>query len=278
MIQGLSGHLHTLYPHLGPEQALLQASADGFKAVEMWEAPAEHEQAQFVSTLTALGLELVSLNTTSGSNQDSFGLLGDPTVVGLWRDDFERTLAFARLAGARAINVLAGGRVPHSPWSAQWECLIANLQWALSRLARDDDPFLLLEPLNGADRRSPLLKTPADVLWVLAELDQPHLLKMLFDVYHVFQETEGLLEALHVSAGTIGHVQLADYPGRAEPGTGVIPIADLLRALAETGYEGWLGLEYFPRDSAAAGLDWVRDMPLPTAAQVRQGEASSPAW
>jgi hydroxypyruvate isomerase len=118
---------------------------------------------------------------------------------------------------------------------------------------------LLLEPLNAADRRSPLLRNTADVLSVMAELGDPPQLRLLFDVYHLFQEEDDLIKTLHLAAGTIGHVQLADYPGRAEPGTGEIPLADFLAELEQIGYSGWVGLEYFPSGRDGSPFTWLRD-------------------
>lgn len=266
---GLSAHLNTLYAEHPPGAALRHAFDDGFRAVETWAPPVDNEQPGFLGTLRDLGLELVSVNTAAGPGADSFGLLGDPDAVTVWRDDFARTLDFARSAGASAINVLVGGRVPHARRSAQLAALRENLLWALSRLEHEVEPLLLLEPLNAAERRSPLLRTPADVLAVLSELGQPRSLKMLFDVYHVFQETDDVVTALQASARQVGHVQIADYPGRAEPGTGVIDFPSLLAELTEAGYDGPLGLEYFPRDGVTAGLTWTHALQLSTTTTAR---------
>ncbi|MDQ1688108.1 MAG: hydroxypyruvate isomerase [Frankiaceae bacterium] len=260
VIHGLSGHLNTLYAAEPPVERLRAAACDGFMAVEIWEAPAPPDAGPFLTALVELDLRLTSVNTSGGTDPLDFGLLGQPSEAARWRADFTATLEFARTAGARAINVLGGRRISGVPRSAQWECLLSNLQWALSCLTDPADPLLLLEPLNGVDRASPLLRRPSDVLSALAELGHPPRLRMLFDAYHVHQETDGVLSALSAAGDALGHVQLADYPGRAEPGTGTIPVAALIEELAASEYDGWLGLEYFPRRDAASSLGWLNDL------------------
>jgi hydroxypyruvate isomerase len=118
---------------------------------------------------------------------------------------------------------------------------------------------LLLEPLNAADRKSPLLHSVDRALGVIAELGNPSRLLLLFDAYHLFQEEDDVISALSRSAHRIGHVQVADYPGRAEPGSGEVPIARLLAELAQTSYSGWLGLEYFPSGREPSPFSWLLD-------------------
>jgi hydroxypyruvate isomerase len=266
MIRGFSAHLNTLYGEPDPAERCVHAAADGFRCVEMW-APPSREQAP--SLLRALGrhdLELAAVNTNAGPNEEDFGRLGDPDAATWWRRDFLATLDFARQAGAASINVLAGGRCRNVSRADQLHCVAQNLEWALATRTADD-PLLLLEPLNAAERRSPLLQRTADAVAVIRQLGCPPGLMLLFDLYHVVQEDEGFTDPLSLATGLIGHVQIADFPGRGRPGTGDAPVASFLAALAETEYTGWVGLEYFRGSPAEPALSWL-EAPSPAAASV----------
>jgi hydroxypyruvate isomerase len=205
-----------------------------------------------------LGLSVASINTLQGPGPDDFGVAAEPSCIDSWRNHFLAALEFARAVNVGAINVLVGGRGKSAARPSRRRCLLDNLDWALGRLD-SKGPVLLLEPLNGADRRSPLLHDTAGVLSVISQLGHPPHLRLLFDAYHLFQEEDDLIQALHLANGSIGHVQIADYPGRAEPGTGEIPVASFLRELARTGYGGWVGLEYFPSGRDGSPFAWLRD-------------------
>jgi hydroxypyruvate isomerase len=258
MIRGFSAHLNSLYADLDEAERCSAAAADGFRCVEMWAPPAPDVAERMIERIEQLDLSVASINTHQGPEPDDFGLVGEPSCVDWWREHFVALLQFARSAKAEAINVLVGGRRQSAVRPAQRRCLLDNLDWALRQLDADG-PVLLLEPLNAADRRSPLLQNAADVLSVISELGRPPRLRLLFDAYHLFQEEDDLIQALHLAAGAIGHVQLADYPGRAEPGTGEIPVGHFLSELDGTAYSGWIGLEYFPSGGNGSPFAWLRD-------------------
>jgi hydroxypyruvate isomerase len=239
-----SAHLDTLYAQLPPEQRPARAAEDGFTCVELW-APQPAARSGISRELAGHELDVACVNTHPGPYSDDFGQLGNPDALAWWREDFLETLDFARGIGAGAINVLAGGRLSAAHRDGQMRTVRDNLTWALGRLGAGD-PVLLLEPLNSADRRSPLLGSVCDVLRLSGELGEPEQLRLLFDAYHLYQEERSLLSALRVAGPKIGHIQIADWPGRGEPGTGRIPFAELLAEVDRIGYRGWIGLEYFP--------------------------------
>jgi hydroxypyruvate isomerase len=239
-----SAHLDTLYASVPPMGRYAAAARDGFECVEFW-SPPPGDPTRVVDELVRHELQVASVNTHQGPDPDDFGQLGNPTAVGWWRDDFRHTLDFARRTGSHAINVLVGGRRKDSSRARQLRNVLDNLAWALDLLAADD-PVLLLEPLNSADRRSPLLRGLDDAFAVMAELGNPAELRLLFDVYHLFQEEDDLIRAWRAATGFVGHVQIADYPGRGEPGSGEIHFPALMDEIDRAGYPGWIGLEYFP--------------------------------
>jgi hydroxypyruvate isomerase len=243
MVLELSASLPALYGGVGFAAACAAAAQDGFRFVEMWQVPPRQLWLQALRALDSASLTLTSVNSDAGV-PPAFGVAADPSRATGWRADFLDTLEFARRGGAAAINVLAGARVPGQTRSAQLECLRANLEWAIGQLVADD-PVLLLEPLNGVDRASPLLCRVDDVLDLVARMDSARL-RMLFDAYHVHQEEPDLLTAFDRALPHLGHIQIADFPGRGEPDSAAMPWRAFLPRVARSGYRGRIGCEFVP--------------------------------
>jgi hydroxypyruvate isomerase len=240
----ISASIGALYAGVPPDRACAAAASDGFTAVEFWSiAPAE--VAPIERAVRAHGLTVVSVNAGTGSGPDAFGLLGDPSAVDEWRGAFVAGLDVARRLHARAINLLVGGRVAEATRAQQLECVRRNLEWCLPSL-RDDDPVLLIEPLNAADRRSPLVRVVDDAVSVLDNVGGSRQLGILFDAYHLHQEELDLHDAWDRARPLVRHVQVADHPGRGEPGTGTLRIAPFLAHVVASGYDGWVGCEFVP--------------------------------
>jgi hydroxypyruvate isomerase len=251
MVLELSASLPALYGGRPFPAACAAAAADGFTWVELWEAPPKHLWPSALKTLAAHGLCLTSVNTPAGT-PPAFGTAADPAAAASWRVDVLETLEFARLAGATAVNVLAGARTAGQTRAAQLTCLHDNLEWVLGQLD-DTGPMLLLEPLNGADRSSPLLGRLEEVIAVLDQVGSGRL-RLLFDAYHLHQEEPDLLLAFDHASSYIGHVQVADFPGRRQPGTGKLPWESLIAGIAKSGYRGRIGCEFVPTCPDAVSL------------------------
>jgi hydroxypyruvate isomerase len=235
-----------------PFLARLEAAAgDGFTCVEFWVAP-DPESASRV--LTDLGLGVSTINVDPGPNGDPAGLLSDPGEKAWWREQFLRTLEFGSTIRCPTINVLAGGRAD-IPREEQQKVMLENLEWALE--AKPPEVTLLLEPLNRAERPHYLLHTIGDAQVVRAALGEPSSLKVLFDAYHLYQEEGDVSTLFLANELRVGHVQVADVPGRGAPGTGAIDFGAFWQAL-DGRYDGWLGLEYV---SSSDGLGWLAEAP-----------------
>jgi hydroxypyruvate isomerase len=187
MVLELSASLPALYGELPFEAACAAAAADGFRCVELWAVPAPAEQPGAMSALAANELSVTSVNSETGA-PPSFGMAADPAATDAWRSAFTGTLEFARAIGAAAINVLAGARVAGGTRAAQLSALQGNIEWALGRLDAAG-PTLLIEPLNGVDRRSPLIRCVDDALDVVERVGSDRL-RLLFDAYHLYQEAQ----------------------------------------------------------------------------------------
>ena len=240
----ISASTGALYPGLSPDQAVAAAVADGFTAVEFW-ALAPDDVDAVVRAVGAHRLTVTSVNAGTGGAPDSFGLLGIPDAVDEWRRAFVAGLDVARRLRARAVNLLVGGRVPTATRAQQLDCVRRNLEWCLPRLD-DGDPVLLVEPLNGADRRSPVVRTVDDAIGVIDDVGRSPRVGILFDAYHLHQEEADLHASFDRVRRLVRHIQIADHPGRGEPGTGALPLAPFLRHVLASGYDGWVGCEFTP--------------------------------
>jgi hydroxypyruvate isomerase len=146
-----------------------------------------------------------------------------------------------------------------------------NLRFALDLLA-PHGVVVLIEPINSADLPGYFMHTVALARQVIAGIGYRHL-KLLFDVYHLAKSGLDPVQAFRDSRRDIGHVQLADHPGRHEPDTGTIDFAALLQAAAETDYRGWFSAEYLPLGTTEAGLGWLDALQARHAqAKVREGQ------
>ena len=154
----------------------------------------------------------------------------------------------------KQLNCLAGKAPPGIPEAGVRQTLVKNLRYASAELAKHG-LRLLVEPINTQDIPGFYLNRTAQAVSILDEVGAGNLY-ILYDVYHA-QRMEGELAAtLQKHLPRIGHVQIADNPGRNEPGTGEINYPFLFRHLDRIGYDGWIGCEYKPLGSTAAGLGW----------------------
>jgi len=239
------------------------ARAAGFDAVEFWwpfatAAPADDEVEHFVSAVQDAGVRLVGLNFFAGDMPaGDRGLVSWPARSAEFVDNLDVAVGIGERLGTVAFNALYGNRVDGTAAREQDELAEQNLALAASAAARIG-AVILLEPVSGAPRY-PLL-TAHDVVAVIERVERAgdsDNLRLLADLYHLTVNGDDVTAALTRYAGRVGHVQIADAPGRHEPGTGSIPLEGHLTALAAAGYTGWVGLEYVPSTTTEASLAWL---------------------
>jgi len=127
-----------------------------------------------------------------------------------------------------------------------------------SELASGAGVTLMLEPINPVDVPGYLLNDTAIALDLMSTLARPNL-ALQFDFYHQQIIAGDLARRFSLLLPRIGHVQLADNPGRHEPGTGEINYPWLLGQVAASAYDGWVGCEYLPSRDTASSLLWARE-------------------
>ena len=232
------------------------AARAGFQAVEFL-FPYAFEANDIKARLDANGLQLVLHNLPAGDwDAGERGIACHPDRVEEFRAGVERAIAYAQTLGVKQLNCLVGKAPAGVPESVLRETLVANLRHAAARL-KTTGLRLLVEPINNYDIPGFYLSRTQQALDLLDEVGADNAF-VQYDIYHA-QRTEGELAAtLQKHLARIGHVQLADNPGRNEPGTGEINYAFLFRHLDRIGYDGWVGCEYKPASTTEAGLGWLK--------------------
>ncbi|AVO50269.1 hydroxypyruvate isomerase [Melaminivora suipulveris] len=232
-----------------------RAARAGFEAVEFM-FPYAHGAEEIRQQLDAHGLRLVLHNLPAGDwDAGDRGIACDPARVEEFRAGVARGVRYAGVLGAPQLNCLAGKAPAGVDAATLRRTFVDNLRFAASVL-RDAQLRLLIEPINGFDIPGFYLNRTDQALSILDEVDAPNAF-VQYDIYHA-QRTEGELAAtLTQHLARIGHVQLADNPGRHEPGTGEINFPFLFEHLDRIGYAGWVGCEYRPAQGTEAGLAWL---------------------
>ena len=225
----------------------------GFSAVEF---PWPDDPAATADAVRAASLRVVLLNMPAGDlAAGERGWTNDPARVEEWRDAFADALRLATELSCPTVNVLAGNLVA-TPLDDQLACLEANLRWALP-IAAEAGITVVTELLNRQENPSYALETLGDAESLLDRL-APLGWRLQLDTYHLGLAEADVAAALRRAGDLIGHVQLADVPGRHEPGSGALDWGAIGAALATVGYGGAVGLEYRPSVATLASL---RELP-----------------
>lgn len=157
--------------------------------------------------------------------------------------------------GLRWVHLPSGVPLPEIPFARSYATYLDNLRHAL-KLFESHGVGVLIEPINRVDIPGYFLDFPL-ARRVVAEIGNPNL-RILFDVYHAAMEGFDPAELLRESHADVGHIQIADAPGRHEPGTGSIDFAAVINALGEIGYVDCIAAEYLPAGRTDEGLGWMK--------------------
>ncbi len=231
-----------------------RAARAGFAAVEIqfpYDTPAEQlQQALFRNRLSLVLINLPAGDWAAGER----GIACHPDRVDEFRQGIDTALAYAAALGVPQLNCLAGIRPAQVPADTARHVLADNLRYAALRL-KAHGLKLLIEPINTFDIPGFFLHGTRQALDLIAEVGADNLF-LQYDVYHM-QRMEGeLANTQAANLDRIAHIQIADNPGRHEPGTGEINFDFLFAHLDRIGYPGWIGCEYKPATTTEAGLGW----------------------
>lgn len=251
----LAANLSMMFTELPFLDRFAAAAEAGFDAVEFL-FPYEHSPDEIVAALTENRLELALFNLPAGdwaAGERGLGAL--PGREEECRAGAARALDYARATGCRQLHLMAGITEGLDPRDCR-ETMIGNLRY-VADLVEGDGIRILLEPINTrVDMPGYFYDTTAAALDIMAEAARPNV-ALQYDMYHM-QIMEGdVARTIERLLPAIGHMQLADVPGRGEPGTGEMNYPALLAHIDELGYAGFIGCEYRPVGPTLDGLGWA---------------------
>jgi hydroxypyruvate isomerase len=233
----------------------------GFDAIEFWwpwpdqPVPPDAEVDKFVAAVRDAGVRLIGLNFFAGDLAGpDCGVLSIPARSTEFRDNIAVTMGIGEALGVPAFNALYGNRVSDVTPREQDDLATENLALA-AKAAAAIGGAVLVEPVSGPKPYP--LRTARDVVAVLDRVRAPNL-GLLCDLFHLANNGDDIDAALAAYAHRIGHVQIADHPGRGEPGTGRLDLDRYLSTIAASDYSGYVGLEYIPTTTTIDSLRWLR--------------------
>lgn len=250
-----AANLSMLFTEVPFLQRFSLAKAAGFKAVE-YQFPYDYALSDIKAQLRDSELKQVLFNLPAGNwAAGDRGIAANPDRIGEFRAGVGKAMEYALGLGVSQLNCLAGKRVPLYSDTKQWTILMENVRYAAEMLGRCGLK-LLIEPINHFDMPDFFLNRSDQVLRLIDAVGMPNVF-MQYDIYHAWSEDEDLIETLQANIGKIAHLQIADSPGRHEPGTGEINFRHLFSEIDAAHYEGYIGLEYNPAVDTRLSLDWI---------------------
>jgi len=234
------------------------AASAGFEGVEFL-FPYDYEAEDLAARLKANGLRQVLFNMPAGNwAVGERGIAIYPNTVREFREGVARAIRYAKALGCTQLHCLAGTAPVGAEHRTLRKTYLDNLSFAAQALA-DEGLTLLIEPINTRDIPTYFLNTTAKAADIIESVGAPNL-RLQYDVYHM-QIMEGdLAPTISKYLKHIAHLQIADTPGRHEPGTGEINFPFIFDHLDRIGYEGWVACEYTPRTSTYDSLKWFREL------------------
>ena len=221
-----------------------RASEAGFSAVEFW-WPSDEEPGEVERAVKDAGLEVALFNFDAGDMPDGDrGLVSDPERQEQFRENVPVALDLARSLGCRRLNALVGHEIEGMKREEQLSLARDNVRLA-AEAAAEHGIEVLVEAVNTFDNGPYLLCTTQQVVSFVRSVERENV-RVQHDFYHMQRMEGNLVANLREHIALIGHVQIADSPGRGEPGTGEIHYPYVLGELEQLGYEDYVGLEYNP--------------------------------
>jgi len=247
--------LFTDVPFLNRFAAAKQA---GFKYVEFL-FPYDHPAEKVKEMLDKHGLKVVLFNLPSGNwAGGDRGIGASPNRVEEFRAGVKTAVSYAKVLGVPRMNCLAGKLVAGFSREDHKKTMVENVKFAADAL-KEIGIHLIIEHINPYDIPGFFLNRVQEVLDVIAEAGRPNLF-VQYDIYHAARTEGNLAQILREHLAKIDHIQVADNPGRHQPGTGEINYPFLFAEMDKLGYKGYVGLEYVPSPDTLKSLGWIKEM------------------
>jgi hydroxypyruvate isomerase len=233
-----------------------KAAKAGFKGVE-YLFPYAYKKELLAEKLAAHGLTQVLHNLPAGDwAKGERGIACLPGREGEFQEGVGQAIEYAKALKCSLINCLVGLTPAGAPADKVRATAVSNLRFAATALAKEGIR-LLVEALNDKDVPGFYLVRTADALRLIDEVGHPNVY-FQYDVYHMQIMEGNLIRTIQANLARIAHIQIADNPGRNEPGTGEIHYPNLFKAVDAAGYTGWIGCEYKPAAKTEDGLGWIK--------------------
>jgi hydroxypyruvate isomerase len=252
----LSANLTMLFNEAAFLDRFERAARAGFKYVE-YLFPYEFGKDVLSEKLDRFGLTQVLFNLPAGNwAGGERGIACLPDRIGEFQEGVGRAIEYARALKCPRLNCLVGIPSRNTPAEKTRQTLVNNLRFAAAALEKENIR-LITEPLNNTDMPGFYLVHTKDAVELIKEVNHANL-RLQYDIYHMQVMEGNLTKTITDNLAYIEHIQLADNPGRHEPGTGEINFPNLLRSIDEAGYQGWVGCEYKPAGVTEDGLKWAK--------------------
>lgn len=252
----LAANLSMLFTELPFLDRFAAASRAGFKYVEFL-FPYDHTPAEVKQVLDQHGLTVVLHNLPSGDwGAGDRGIAANPARVDEFRAGVAKAITYAKALNVPRLNCLAGKANPAFTAEQHWQTLVENVRFAAEALAQAG-LTLLVEPINHFDIPGFVVNRTQQALDLIAEVGLPNV-AVQYDIYHAQREEGNITPTLRAHLAQIGHIQIADNPGRHQPGTGELNFPFLFAELDRLGYAGYVGCEYIPEPNTLASLGWLK--------------------
>ncbi len=248
-----SANLSFLFQEL-PLAERYAAAANGFHAVEFM-FPQDVGREKVTQELAAANVKMQLFNMRAGNW--AAGERGTACLAGREEEFFtavDEAIEYAVALDVPRVNCLSG--IPRDDRNMAEDILVERVTVAADMFAKRG-LTLLLENINTYDMPGFLMSTTRDIFRVLDRVKRDNV-KLQYDLYHAQRMEGDLVQTLLANLDRIGHIQIADNPGRGQPGTGEINYPFVLKKIDECGYAGWVGLEYIPVPDTVNSFDWLK--------------------
>ncbi|QCT19083.1 TIM barrel protein [Jejubacter calystegiae] len=250
-----AANLTMLYPEYPFLERFDRAAADGFQAVEFffpYGTPAE----TFSQALERNQQELVLFNMPLGDwDAGERGFASQPSRCDDFRAGLDQAVAYGKALRPPRINCPSG---PEGNDAQPWPTLVENMTMAARALA-DIDVQLVVEPINRNDVPGAVISNVEQALALFEKVDSDNI-AIQFDLWHSLRAGEDPFSVLKSHMDRIAHIQIADVPGRHQPGTGEVDFEKLFTLIDNSGYQGWVSLEYHPQGGTQESFSTLRQM------------------
>lgn len=232
------------------------ASKAGFRGVE-YLFPYDYDAQEIAAELYQFGLTQVLFNLPAGDwAKGERGIACHPDRVEEFRNGVDKAIRYAKALNCQQVNCLVGIKPAHVSEEEAYQTVVENLKFASAKL-KAEGIRLIMEAINTQDMPGFFVNSTEKALRIVAEVGEENL-GYQYDIYHMQIMEGNLARTLKDHQANIAHIQLADNPGRHEPGTGEINYPFLLKHIDDIGYQGWIGCEYVPATTTEAGLGWLK--------------------